>query len=130
MVVVGVYSTVTFWGQFVNLVKAAIGPLLILVGAFIVWLETDEWKLQREEKQNGTDQGLQREFQPQQTNTASNQQATSQTTRDYDELLSGTVEEVKDTVREMDNPDYRAILEAEKQSKDRKTVKEFLKRRI
>lgn len=130
MVVVGVYSSVTFWDQLLNLVKAAIGPLLILVGAFIVWLETDEWKLQREQKkQDQATQGLQREFRPQgSTSDTETTQTSSQ--EDYDELLSGTVEEVKDSVREMANPDYRAILEAEKQGKDRKTVKDFLKRRI
>lgn len=129
MIVLGVYSSVTFWNQLVNLAAGAIGPVLILVGAFIVWLETDEWKLQREKKEKtkkqDQDQGLQREFQPQDAVQQKKQQQ-----RDHAEMLSGTVEEVKDAVRNMDNPDYRAILEAEKQGKDRKTVKEFLQRRI
>jgi hypothetical protein len=126
MIVLGVYSSVTFWEPLVALVAGAIGPVLILVGAFIVWLETDEWKLQREKKEakKQSDQGLQREFQPK--DAVQNKESQP----DYNDLLSGTVQEVKDGVREMDNPDYKAILKAEKNGKDRKTVKEFLERRI
>jgi len=127
MVVLGVYSSVTFWEELLQLVKASVGPLLVLVGAFIVWLETDELKMEREQKkqQNQEEKGLRREFTPQ------DDSETEETgMRDYSEILSGNVDEVKSTVREMANPDYRAILEAEKQGKDRKTVKEFLQRRI
>ena len=127
MVVLGVYSSVTFWEELLQLVKASVGPLLVLVGAFIVWLETDELKMEREQKkqQNQEEKGLRREFAPQ------DDSETEETgMRDYSEILSGNVDEVKSTVREMANPDYRAILEAEKQGKDRKTVKEFLQRRI
>jgi len=60
MVVVGVYSSVTFLDQLVTLVKAGIGPLLVLVGAFIVWLESDEWKMRREQNQ---ERGVQQQFQ-------------------------------------------------------------------
>jgi len=127
MVVLGVYSSVTFWEELLQLVKASVGPLLVLVGAFTVWLETDELKMEREQKkqQNQEEQGLRREFTPQ------DDSETEETgMRDYSEILSGNVDEVKSTVREMAKPDYRAILEAEKQGKDRKTVKEFLQRRI
>lgn len=48
MVVVGVYSTVTFWDQLLLVVKAGVGPLLVLIGAFVVWLESDELKMRRE----------------------------------------------------------------------------------
>ncbi|MFB6208447.1 MAG: C2H2-type zinc finger protein [Candidatus Nanohaloarchaea archaeon] len=51
MVVVGVFSTVTFLDELVTFIKAGIGPLLVLVGAFIVWLESDEWKMRREQQQ-------------------------------------------------------------------------------
>lgn len=44
--------------------------------------------------------------------------------------LTATVEEVKDQIRELEDPDYEALLEAEKEGKDRKTVKEFIQRRI
>lgn len=61
MVVVGVYSSVTFLNELITLVKAGIGPLLVLVGAFIVWLESDEWKMRRE--QSSQDRGVQQQFQ-------------------------------------------------------------------
>ncbi|PSH02468.1 MAG: hypothetical protein BRC26_00415 [Nanohaloarchaea archaeon QH_8_44_6] len=127
MVILGIYASVTFWGDLVDLVQASVGPLLVLVGAFIVWLETDEWKLQREkEKKDDMKEGLQREFQPQQAVENDGEQDGM----NYRELLSGTVEEVKDRVRDMNDPDCKEILESEKKGKDRKTVKEFLNRRI
>ncbi|MFB6207897.1 MAG: hypothetical protein ABEJ69_00960 [Candidatus Nanohaloarchaea archaeon] len=49
-----------------------------------------------------------------------------ETEADYDEIVSGTVQEAKDALNEMDDPDYGAALEAEKAGKDRKTLKEFL----
>ncbi|WP_414836387.1 hypothetical protein [Candidatus Nanohalococcus occultus] len=126
MVVVGVFSTVTFFNELLTLAKAAIGPVLVLLGAFIIWLESDEWKMQRTEKsKEQKSQGLQREFEPQ---NAVEQDTTQK--MNYDDVLSGTVQEVKDAVREMAEPDYRAILEAEKRGKDRKTVREFLERRV
>lgn len=124
MVIVGVFSAVTFWNELLLAVKAALGPALILVGAFIIWLESDEWKMQRAQEESETQtQGLQREFEPQDA-------VQDRSTMNYNEVLSGTVQEVKDAVREMANPDYEAILEAEKRGKDRKTVKEFLERRV
>lgn len=48
---------------------------------------------------------------------------------DYSEVVSGTVSEAKDKIRELDNPDYEALLEAEKSGKDRKTLKEFIENR-
>lgn len=44
--------------------------------------------------------------------------------------LDGTVEEVKQQIRDTEDPDYRKLLEDEKEGKDRKTVKEFLQERI
>lgn len=48
----------------------------------------------------------------------------------YDEILDQNVGEVKDAVRDLQNPDYEELLELEEQGKDRKTVKEFLESRI
>ncbi|MFB6292369.1 MAG: hypothetical protein ABEI58_03155 [Candidatus Nanohaloarchaea archaeon] len=59
MVIVGVYTSVTFWNELLLLVKAGVGPLLVLVGAFIVWLESDEWKMRRETEEA---QGIQRQL--------------------------------------------------------------------
>ncbi|MFB6245084.1 MAG: hypothetical protein ABEJ03_01925 [Candidatus Nanohaloarchaea archaeon] len=49
---------------------------------------------------------------------------------DAEEMLSGTVDEVKDAIREAEDPDYENLLESEKEGEDRKTVKEFLEMRI
>lgn len=117
MVVVGVYSSVTYWPELVTMVKAAVGPLLVLLGAFIVWLESDELKLQREKEDEA--QGLQRQF----------EMEDSEPSRDYSEVLSGTVDEVKSEVRQMDNPEVGKMIDEERKGKNRKTVIEFLQKR-
>lgn len=48
---------------------------------------------------------------------------------DYEEVLSGTVSEAKDAVRDMEGPDYERLLKLEEEGKDRKTLKEFLEDR-
>ncbi|MFB6180813.1 MAG: hypothetical protein ABEJ93_02960 [Candidatus Nanohalobium sp.] len=47
-----------------------------------------------------------------------------------EEIVGGTISDVKETVEELENPDSEALLEAEKEGKDRKTLKDFLKRKI
>jgi hypothetical protein len=49
---------------------------------------------------------------------------------DFKDILEGTVDEVKDRIRDLDAPDYEGLLEAEEDGKDRKTIKEFLQSRI
>ena len=49
---------------------------------------------------------------------------------DYEELLSQNVDEVKESVRDLENPDYRQLLQLEREEKDRKTVKEFLEENL
>lgn len=66
MVVVGVYSTVTFLNELIVLAKAGVGPLLILVGAFIIWLESDEWKMQRQMEEKSGQKLQQQRFTKQQ----------------------------------------------------------------
>lgn len=53
MVAVGVYSTVTFVPELVVVGKAVIGPLLVLIGAFVIWLESDEWKMKKQRSEEG-----------------------------------------------------------------------------
>lgn len=48
----------------------------------------------------------------------------------YEELLDQTVEEVKDAVKDLEEPDYEEILEAEKDGQDRKTIKNFIQEQI
>jgi hypothetical protein len=49
---------------------------------------------------------------------------------DFADILEGTVDEVKDRIRDLDSPDYEGLLGAEEDGKDRKTVKEFLQSRM
>lgn len=65
-----------------------------------------------------------------QRSTPVNSQETGESEeKDYGEIVSGTVDEVKQRVEELESPDYDALLDAEKNNKDRKTVKEFLEDR-
>lgn len=65
MVVLGIFSLTqpSFFDAFVTLVKGAIGPLLVLVGAFIIWLESDEWKMRRSESSEERGMGVQQQLQ-------------------------------------------------------------------
>lgn len=65
MVVLGIFSLTLpdFFQAFVTLLKGAIGPLLVLVGAFIVWLESDEWKMRRSEGKEERGMGVQKQLQ-------------------------------------------------------------------
>lgn len=49
---------------------------------------------------------------------------------DYSEIVSGTVSEAKNSIQDMENPDYEAVLEAEEEGKNRKTLKEWLEQRM
>ncbi len=49
---------------------------------------------------------------------------------DYEEILSGTVQEAKDAIGELDDPDYSELLSLEEEGKDRKTLKEWLESQI
>jgi len=56
MVITGIFSSLTYSTQLINLIQAVVGPLLILIGAFITWLESDELKNSRKkESKSGFD---------------------------------------------------------------------------
>lgn len=56
LVITGIFSSLTFSAQLINLIQAVIGPLLIIVGAFLTWLESDEFKNSRKkESKSGFD---------------------------------------------------------------------------
>jgi len=146
MTVIGVYSSITFSDQLIDLVLGGIGPFLVLIGAFIVWLESDEWKMKREENKKQKDtNGLQEQLQnaqsmrDQQTrnkeqnkgiNTGSSDSDSSQNTisKDYSEVLEATVDEAKQSISEMENPNYDALIAAERRDKGRKTLLNWLER--
>lgn len=139
MTVAGVYASITFSEQLLDLVLGGIGPLLVLIGAFIVWLESDEWKMKREEKSDDRTNGLQEQLQNAQSmrekqsgpqnveESTQNSQNTIQ--RDYSEVLEGTVDEAKQDISDMEDPSYDALIAAERRDKNRKTLLEWLERR-
>lgn len=61
MVVLGFYSIIDFSAELLTVLKGSIGVLLVLVGAFIVWLESDEWKLRKTD--DSKRQQIQQQFQ-------------------------------------------------------------------
>ena len=145
MMVLGIFTSITYSNELINVIQGGLGPLLILVGAFVVWLESDELKVRREEKKQqeqeekefGGQQTLQRE---EKTETSNNQQtrqaakeikdAVSASKPQPEEILEGTVREVREQVRENDDLDPGELLEAEKEGQDRKTLVNYLERRV
>jgi hypothetical protein len=137
MMVLGIFTSITYSNELVNVVQGGLGPLLILVGAFIVWLESDELKVQREEKQERKQQEreqqtLQQQEPRQETREAAREikQAVSSDTPDPEEILEGTVQEVREEVSSNDDLNVSELLEAEKQGKNRKTLVNYLERRV
>jgi hypothetical protein len=49
---------------------------------------------------------------------------------DYSEIVEKTVKEAKDAIRELENPDYEALLEAEAQGENRKTLRTWIEDRL
>lgn len=58
------------------------------------------------------------------------EETTAEVTEEYEEIVSGTITEAKDELGDMEEPDYEAALEAEKNNKDRKTLKDWLEGKI
>lgn len=138
MMVLGIFTSITYSTELVNVVQGGLGPLLVLVGAFIVWLESDELKVQREEKQKRkqkkqerNQQTLQQQEPRQETREAAREikQAVS-SKPDPEEILEGTVQEVREEVSSNDDLNVSELLEAEKQGKNRKTLVNYLERRV
>ncbi len=135
MIIGGIYwySLDVFVGTGMNnldslaiLLKGSAGALVFLVGVFVVWIESDELKIQRE---------LQRhDFEPEKYRQEDDEFDTGEgmaelDETEYDDLVDGTVEEVKERVDD-DDLDPEKVLEAEKEGKDRKTLKEWLESRM
>jgi hypothetical protein len=135
MIIGGIYwySLDVFVGTGMNnldslaiLLKGSAGALVFLVGVFVVWIESDELKIQRE---------LQRhDFEPEKYREEDDEFDTGEGMAeiddiDYDEVVEGTVDEVKDRVED-DDLDPEKVLDAEKDGKDRKTLKEWLDSRM
>ena len=136
LTVAGVYLSITFSKQLVTLALGGVGPLLVLVGAFIVWLESDEWKMRRQNKSGNTSSGLQEQLQSAQSMRQQNQKEETNTSNseaneemDYSDIVDSTVEDAKESISDMEDPNYDALAAAERRNKSRKTLLEWLERR-
>jgi small subunit ribosomal protein S24e len=67
---------------------------------------------------------------PEEYQVAEQEEETTEVTEEYEEPVSGTITEAKDALGDMEEPDYEAALQAEKENKDRKTLKDWLKNQI
>lgn len=67
---------------------------------------------------------------PEEEQTVEETEETVEVTEEYEELVSGTITEAKDALGDMEEPDFEAALEAEKDNKDRKTLKEWLENQM
>lgn len=54
------------------------------------------------------------------------QQEETVVTEEYEEIVSGTITDAKDALNDMDEPDYEAALQAEKDNKNRTTLVDWL----
>ena len=58
------------------------------------------------------------------------QDETKDASSEYTEIVSGTITEAKESLSDMDEPDYEAALKAEKADKNRTTLVEWLESQI
>ena len=108
----GIYLSATSLESLIDLSRTVVGPVMILLGAFLVWLESDSWK-----DDAYADQGRE---ELEQTDTV-----------DYDSILDGTVNEVRqEVVNSEDDMDISTLMTKEKEGKNRKTLLDFLERRL
>ncbi len=113
------------------LFKGGLGVFVFLIGVFVVWIESDEMRIQRELEQ--ADFEPEDDFEPDDYKTGGEEFGGEESVVeiddvDYDELVEGTIDEVKDAVESRDL-DPELVLEAEKENKDRKTLKQWLEDR-
>ncbi|MDY6789125.1 MAG: hypothetical protein SVV03_04140 [Candidatus Nanohaloarchaea archaeon] len=128
----------------VVMLKGGMGILAALIGVFIVWIEADSLHKDMENEHPEGEEGIEDsdensslgkvEDEPSYTSgrtvgEVSSEESVEESSPSYVELVAGTIEEVKEKVREEDL-DLEKLLEAEKSNKDRKTLKKWLKRRM
>jgi len=92
-------------------------------------LEEDEENEMMQQMQKGGDSGAHEQFEEDEDEDSEEEsedteESTSES--DYDDIVGGTIGDGKDELQSMDNPDYQAALEAEKEGKNRKTFVDWL----
>lgn len=77
----------------------------------------------RKQKKKKQMQGKQAEEAVEETETEAESSAPN-----YDEIVAGTIDEAKEQILKFDSPDYDAIIQAEKENKDRTTFIDWLEK--
>ncbi|MFB6198083.1 MAG: hypothetical protein ABEI52_07435 [Halobacteriaceae archaeon] len=135
MIVAGIYwyslapfavTGMTNLESLVVLFQGGFGAIVFLLGLFIVWIESDELRIQRELEKHDFEPS---DYKEEEEEFPEDEESAVELEFDYDEVVEGTVDEVKDKVRDEDL-DLAKVLEAEKENKDRKTLKEWLESRM
>lgn len=67
---------------------------------------------------------------PEEEQTVEQEETKTEVTEEYEEIVSGTITDAKDALGDMEEPDYEAALQAEKDNKDRKTLKDWLENQM
>ena len=115
----------THFESLVVLFTGGFGAFIAIIGVFIVWIETDELKVQKELEKS--------DFEPEEYKTGDEfvpeKDEVSIEDVDYSEIVEKTVDEVKEEVKNSEL-DLEKLLEAEKDNKDRKTLKDWIKRQM
>lgn len=128
------YSRDLLWGTGLSnldslavMFKGGFGALVFLIGLVVVWIESDELKMQQQIDEQ--------DFEPDTFKEEGHEFAGGESSEieiediDYDAVVEGTVDEVKDEVRDR-GLEPEQVLEAEIENKDRKTLKEWLESRM
>lgn len=86
--------------------------------------------LQEEVKEEFTCEECGKKFDSKRGLSIHKSQAHKEEKEDYGEVLSGTISEAKEKIEEMEGPDFEKLLQLEKENKDRKGMKKFLKKNL
>jgi len=91
-------------------------------------LEEDEEgeMMQRMQDQAETEETEEDEESEEEPTEETETEETESTETNYEEIVSENIGDVKDALKDLDEPDYEAALEAEKAGKNRKTLVEYL----
>jgi len=103
-------------------------------------LEEDEENEMMQQMQQGGDSGAHEEFEEDEDEESeeveeseeeeTEEPADSASEADYEEIVSGTIGDGKEELQSLDNPDYEAALEAEKDNKNRTTFVDWLENQV
>lgn len=100
-------------------------------------LEEDEENEMMQQMQQGGDSGAHEEFEEDEEDDESDEVEESEeeteesgSEANYEDVVGGTIGDGKEALKEMENPDYEAALEAEKAGKNRTTFVEWLENKV